>query len=362
VWEEARDGNDEIYYKRSTNSGTTWGLDTRLTNNIAESDNPSVAVSDSSVHVVWEDTRGGGPDIYYKRSTDGGTTWGADIGLTNTRTSGLPSVAVSGANVHTVWSDGRDGDMEIYYKRSTDGGVSWGPDTRLTNDPSSQSFTYVAVSGSDVHVVWGDTRDAPNIEIYYKRSTDGGTNWGPDTRLTISPSSFYPSIAASGSNVHLTWRDVRGGPRIYYKFSTDSGTNWSPDTALPSVDVIQLYPSIAVSDSMIHVVWWDQRDGPSGNVEVYYKRNPTGNTVGIKEASQLKIDDLKINLKPVPNPFMDFTSIKGYEHEWFLIYDILGVGRGIYQGKRIGIELPPGVYFLQHFGYDSNPIRIVKIK
>ncbi len=51
----------------------------------------------------------------------------------------MPVIAINGSVVHVVWSDERDGNYEIYYKRSTDGGVSWGADTRLTNNPSDLS-------------------------------------------------------------------------------------------------------------------------------------------------------------------------------------------------------------------------------
>ena len=122
VWDDGRHGNEhEIYYKRSTDNGISWGADTRLTNDPANSSLSTVAVSGQIVYVMWCDIRFGG-EIYYKRSTDAGLTWGDDIRLTNN--SGLsshPSVAVSGMNVHVVWDDETIGDYKIYYKHSTMG-------------------------------------------------------------------------------------------------------------------------------------------------------------------------------------------------------------------------------------------------
>ena len=300
VWEDTRDGNSEIYSKYSSDGGLTWGTDTRLTNDSAASGNPSMAVSGSYVHAVWNDSRSGGSDIFYNRSTDNGMTWGSDKQLSDFQSSNLASVAAFGNNVHVVWDDSRYGNSDIFYRHSTDAGLSWEPEVQLTADPNQQTWPCVAARSFNVHVVWGDNRDAPNVEIYYKRSTDNGVTWGSDTRLTISPNSFYPCLAASGTNVHVTWRDVRGGPRIYYKVSTDNGNTWSPDTALPSVNVIQLYPSIAASGTIVHVVWWDQRNGPSGNVEVYYKRNPAGN-LGIEEKYEIA--------KSIESPKNLFTNI-----------------------------------------------------
>ena len=61
-------GTIEIYYKRSTDTGLSWGAETRLTYNPSGSLFPSVSVSGSAVHIVWEDYRAGNWEIYYKRS------------------------------------------------------------------------------------------------------------------------------------------------------------------------------------------------------------------------------------------------------------------------------------------------------
>jgi len=84
---------------------------------------PSVAVSGPYVHAVWPDSRHGDPsEIYYKRSIDNGTTWELDMRLTdNPSESREPSVAVSDSIVHVVWHDDRDGNWEIYYKRNPTG-------------------------------------------------------------------------------------------------------------------------------------------------------------------------------------------------------------------------------------------------
>jgi len=87
-------------------------------------------------------------------------------------------IAAIGDTVHVVWIDKRDGNCEIYYKHSIDGGTTWEIDTRLTYNPETQCAPGVAVSGSYVHVVWEDFRNGSYFEIYYKRSTDGGTTWG----------------------------------------------------------------------------------------------------------------------------------------------------------------------------------------
>ena len=416
IWFDSRDGNREIYYKRSSDGGISWGQDTRLTNNSADSYESSICVSGLLVHVVWEDNRDGNYEIYYKRSTDGGINWGLDTRLTNNSSvSENPSVAASGLNVHVVWEDARDNfnNMEIYYKNSTDGGVSWNPDTRLTiHAPSIPGayFPSVAVSGSVVHTAWTDGRDGGyRGDIYYKSTTNGGVNWGSDSRLTFDGVSDRPSIAVSGSLVHIAYQySTNGNYEIYYKRSTNGGTNWDANTRLTYDSAISENPSIAVSGSLVHVIWDDHRDGnpeiyyklsinggiswgqdtrltfnsansyfPSvavggpnvhavwkdyrnGNPEVYYKLNSTGNSIGIKKISTDTPDryDLSQNY---PNPFNPATTIQysipksGFVK--LVIYDILGkevetlvnekLTPGEYSVTFDGSKLASGIYFYQ---------------
>jgi hypothetical protein len=368
VWTDYRDGNREIYYKRSIDGGASWGADTRLTINTAWSEFPSVAVSGSSVHVVWSDSRDGNDEIYYKCSIDGGVSWGADTRLTNNpNSSDESSVAVSGSVVHVVWNDTRDGNNEIYYKRSTDGGVSWGTDTRLTNNTSYSSYPSVAVSGSFVHVVWLDHRDG-NDEIYYKLSNNTGVSWGTDTRLTNDTAdSEYPSVAVSGPVVHIVWHDYRNGnTEIYYKRSTDAGVSWGTDTRLTNNTAYSGSPSVAVSGSIVHVLWYDYRDGNYS--EIYYKRNPTGNTIGIKNIIS-EIPSSYSLQQNYPNPFNPTTKIKfdiapslsfpnapiGNPLVVLKVFDLLGkelenlvneqLAPGTYETNWDASNYPSGVYF-----------------
>lgn len=282
VWLDYRDNADgEIYYKRSTNSGVTWTSDIRLTTDTYRSEEPSLCVTGSYLHLVYRDSRDGFPngEIYYVRSTDNGITWEPEVRLSfeSSHNSQYPSVAVSGTTVHVIWDDWRDGLPEIYYARSTDNGTSWDPETRLTNTSSNCYLPCVAVTGSMVHVVWGDSRWFQD-EIYYKRSTNAGATWSTDIRLTNDPfGSFRPSVAVSDSFIHVVFYDTRDGPpgacEVYYLVSTNRGVTWSQDTRLTNASGPSLYCFIAVSDTTLHLVWTDSRDL---NQEIYYKRNPSG--------------------------------------------------------------------------------------
>ena len=76
---------------------------------------------------------------------------------------------MAGRTVHVAWFDERDGDVEVYVKRSDDGGVTWGEDVRLTSARGTSQKPSIAAAAGAVHVVWSDDRTG-NEEIFYARS------------------------------------------------------------------------------------------------------------------------------------------------------------------------------------------------
>ena len=137
-----------------------------------------------------------------------------------------------------AWHDERDGNQEIYGKGSADGGLAWGADQRLTDDAAVSNYASIWVAGTNVHVAWFDERDG-NTEIYYKHSGDAGQSWTDDRRLTVDDArSTDPVVGASGAFVHVVWTDARDNVPVY-----------------------------------------------TGNYEIYYKRDPTGNLPGTPGAT-----------------------------------------------------------------------------
>lgn len=138
--------------------------------------------------------------------------------------------------VHVVYSYDPDGagvgdDVNVYYRRSTNGGSTWGTETKINDDATTtdQYQPTLSVADGQVQVSWMDRRDdtASNyLFASYKRiSRDNGVTWLPSERIgdVLSSVVLDPGLAFcyhgdydqstwTVNNAELpVWSDDRGG-------------------------------------------------------------------------------------------------------------------------------------------------------
>ena len=123
VWQDNRffgtEMEYEIYYTKLDNNGDTLVDDLQLTEfDFVPSLYPSIMLSDTdNVHTAWQDMRDGNWEIYYKKlDNDGSTLMDATRISDQTNNSEQPSLAVyDDTRAYISWQDDRDGNYEIYY-------------------------------------------------------------------------------------------------------------------------------------------------------------------------------------------------------------------------------------------------------
>ncbi len=282
AWTDARSGNNDVYFSKSTTGGLSFAPNVRVNIDVTTNGQtePSIAVDPVNphlIHAVWTDTRTplNGPDIYYINSTDGGLSFNPPSIRVNTDVGGAEQGAAAIAvapdrAVDVVWRDPRNAGKgpDIYFVKSTDLGATWGTVVVVNHDTGNavQQEPTIAVNATgSIFVAWTDsqfTSTAPDIAATV--STNGGASFAVEVRVnddTGSVAQGQPSLAVSGNKVQLAWSDYRrGGPYPYDVFASSSsdGLTWSSNMQVTgdSNGNFELTPAVGVDQTGDVIVAW----------------------------------------------------------------------------------------------------------
>lgn len=211
----------------------------------------------------WAADAGPYAGIYYTRAVSG-ATWSTPVRVNpTTQHAERVGLAASGSRVYVTWVTqtkvarySGTAPRVLYVRTNTSHGTStaWKAAIRLTGTTGRVDYPTIAATGSDVHVAW---TDAVAGTIKVATSRNAGTTWttrsiGTATTLTTDGRSGVPSVAAFGATVAVVWIADPAGT-IKGRVSLDHGATWGP---LETVGVTPLgFASVAVRGNRIAVAW-----------------------------------------------------------------------------------------------------------
>ncbi len=130
-----------------------------------------------------------------------------------------------------------EGDDDVWVLYSKDGGDTWTDPIRVNDNtsPSRQFESWVAVDEyGRVHVAWTDYRDGGQNETWYARSADPSKGFEPNVQVTDGHGSGntdflgdYKGIVVQGSDVLVVWEDTRNDSGDIY-FARAAGAAGPP--------------------------------------------------------------------------------------------------------------------------------------
>ncbi len=246
-----------------------FGNNLNISHDNSTSEFPQIATSGNKVYVVWEeeedDGTNGNKEIFFTSSLDGGITFGSIKNLSETNgTSEFPQIATSGNKVYVVWEeeedDGTKGNKEIYLRPSSDDGSSFKLIRNISRTLTGTSqFPQIAASGNNVYVVWVDNTNG-NKDIYFKASPNSGQGFKGKKNLSeTNGTSEFPQIAASGNKVYVVWEDdTNGNKEIYFKASQKTGKIFKNTKKISNTTGISKFPDIDILNNETYVIWQDE--------------------------------------------------------------------------------------------------------
>lgn len=276
-----------------------WTIPARISGSTVDAHVPGIAVGNNNViHSVWaeevyQDGTPVGREVFYTRSTDGGTVWSAPVDISgNLATiSGEPVIHVAADQsneIHVVWEEQNPSEdlngVEVYYTRSTDGGLTW-PVANQRNvsqltDSSGSPYLFVdATATHNVHVAWTDYGGVSSSfgEIRYAKSADGGASFsGAVVISTVGVDAEQVAIAADSATVQAVWQqDVAtgtGDKRLYHSRSTNGGTSFEAPKRLSTTTNFEVEPAIVIDgNARVHVAW--EAHYPTGGGDIFWTRS-----------------------------------------------------------------------------------------
>jgi hypothetical protein len=252
--------------------GDEFMVDTTLAYGLrnAEQLQPSVAFDGTDYLVVWLD---GYYNIRAARvRQDGLLLDPSGIGLGGGAENSFPQAVFDGTDFFVVWS----APPNIMGSRITPEGQVLDPyPITVSSRTPYDARCSIAWGGSEGLVVWTDSSDGPEFDIYGTRVTRSGvvcdslgmpvSTW-PGIQMS-------PAVAFDGNHYLVVWQDYRNGTTadIYGARVDTSGT--VADTSGFPVSLgpmSQLNPALAFGDSVYLVAWEDVRIDP--NRDIYCAR------------------------------------------------------------------------------------------
>jgi len=265
---------DHLRFAKSTDGGATWPAGSIKTVDSANDvgQYTSIAVDGSNVYISYYDQTNA--DLKFAKSINGGDSWLAGNIKTVDSTGffgSYTSIAVNGSNVYISYYGGADG---LKVAKSIDGGATWEASDINNVDAAGGWDTTIAVSGSVVHI--GYYVDATS-DLKYAKSLDGGATWLPGNIKTVDSAGSvgrYASIAYSASNVYIGYF-VAGTNDLKFAKSSDGGDTWLPGDikTVDSADSVGSDVSLAASGSNVYISY---RDGT--NSDLKFAKSSDGGT------------------------------------------------------------------------------------
>lgn len=273
-------GDTNIYAQRLNKSGNLlWGREGIVVCAApGEQTKPQLIFdgSDGAI-IVWEDARNGNLDIYAQRiSRDGDKLWqenGVPVCKASDYQSQLRLVTDGNGGAIIAWEDCREGAADIYAQAvDSNGKIRWQKDGVIVSEADSKQLKPQIISDGQggVIICWHDYRSLYSSDIYAQKLDKlGSPQWhGVNGIVICNATSFQvdPKLVSNGNGgAIVAWADIREGKQyhVFAQLINSKGDLLWENNGNRVCDIAsyQYAPEIATDGKQgAIIVWLDDRN------------------------------------------------------------------------------------------------------
>lgn len=266
-----------LRHARSTDAGRTWEPAVTVTDDTlvfgSHNFHALHAAANGDIIAAWLDGREGQSAAFLARSSDGGTRWGSNTRLSTGEAcpccrTAIASSASTDGSVWVAWRAVLPGNVrDIVVARSRDGGVTFGEAKRVHADewvfeacPHAGPALLTDARGR-VHIAWWTGKEGRS-GVWYARSEDGETFNAPTALSELGAvRPVHVQLALEGETVVAAWDDVHDGaepPKVQVRISRDGGDSFAPAAMLSAPGRAATFPVVGLAKGRLTVAWTEK--------------------------------------------------------------------------------------------------------
>jgi hypothetical protein len=334
VWEDWRNGNDDVYAQRIDAAGYVWWQ----YNGVAVCNQTSTqnwirVVSDNAGGAIlcWLDMRNGNADIYAQRISGVGTAlWTANGVAISAYSQGQynPAVAADGAGgAIMTWMDQRFGNNDIYAQRINASGVTqWTADGMVISGASgSQFYPYLDTDGAGGAIVaFLDDRFGGSVyQVFVQRVNGAGVVQWTTNGVQLSSRPVYQwevrVVSDGAGGAIVSWEDY-GNIRAR-RVDAAGAPQWNADgILLCGASDAQSGPRIVSNDAGGAIVAWT--DMRSGDGDVYAANIEPGGELYRPAPEIVSVDDVPADQGGEIYLSWDASRDESFHGDWVTHYTV----------------------------------------
>jgi len=281
LWVENNSGRTDVFFSKSTDGGSTFGNPMNLSgSNVGQSDYATFAQKGNDVYVVWQTSLSGTASVFLTKSSDGGSSFEKPVMISNTtKLAAFPQIAVSDNHVYFTWLEkSENNSTNIVFAKSDDNASSIGVPLYITHNLGNSGIPELLATGNHVYLTWEDNSKG-NFDVFLTKSDDYGASFNVPINVSANAGqSGTPQIAVSQGTVYVVWMDNTSGTYdILFSKSTDGGNSFGTPINISNLHADSGYPQFIVTGNNVYVTWTQTIS--SSNYDIYFaKSTDNGNT------------------------------------------------------------------------------------